>query len=316
MEKLEHAWHYTTATGLLSILARNRMWATSAAYMNDSNEIRLGREALMQAIEKHDPPLESWQLEQLSGLGMTAPGDPHSLFLLCASVEGDALTLWRSYGVGSEAEYALDLDPDVELVPVLQNSSPEHPAPAPPGWDERIVYRDDDGDPVEEDDPNMPITWGGEWGEVRYLDANLTDARQELDRVLAHVKPRPEGSRSLPFILNYIAGPDPTVNFKHRAFSDEREARATWAVQPWWRFVLHRPGRFGITPYIEVAAPKEGTDHAYLGIESDQVGRLPIRAVRIGPTKAGPQSEATLRQFLDMSGYHDVQIDVSSAPYR
>lgn len=316
MGNLEHAWHYTTGSGLLSMLSRNRLWATSAAYMNDRDEIRAGREAMNRAIEKYDPPLEQWQLEQLRGLGVTRPGDAHSLFLLCASGNGDALTLWRSYGVGSEAEYAVDIDPNFQLAPVIQNTSPDHPSPAPPGWDVPNTYTDENGELLEVEDPNMPITWGGVWGEVRYLDANLTDARQELDRVLTRLERRLEGSRILPFLPDYIGGPDPTVNFKHEAFADEREIRATWTVQPAWRFLLHRAGRFGITPYIEVAAPKRGTGPAYLGIGDDEIDRLPIRTIRIGPTKAGTYAEESLRQLLDMSGYFDVQIEVSAAPYR
>jgi hypothetical protein len=37
----------------------------------------------------------------------------------------------------------------------------------------------------------------------------------------------------MPFSMDYLAGPDPTVHFKHAGFSDEEEVRALWTVQPW-----------------------------------------------------------------------------------
>jgi hypothetical protein len=108
---LNQAWHYTTAAGLLDILRRDRLWASSAAFMNDADEIRTGKRALQDAVAARQPPLEDWQLNQLRLLGGMTDGQPDKVFLLSASTDGDALTLWRSYGQGTEAEYALELDP-------------------------------------------------------------------------------------------------------------------------------------------------------------------------------------------------------------
>ena len=35
-------YHYTTASGLVGILQSNRLWATSAIFMNDVNELNYG----------------------------------------------------------------------------------------------------------------------------------------------------------------------------------------------------------------------------------------------------------------------------------
>lgn len=104
----QHAWHYTTAAGLISIVTTHRLWATSAAFMNDRDEIRTGRQALQAALEARRHTLEQWQLEQLERMGISEEGKPHKIFLLSAALEGDLLTLWRSYGGGVEAEYAID----------------------------------------------------------------------------------------------------------------------------------------------------------------------------------------------------------------
>lgn len=285
--------------------------------MNDRDEIRAGREALWRAIDDHKPPLEEWHLEQLSRIGVTRSANPHDLFLLCAAVEGDALTLWRGYGAGSEAEYAIDLDPNVALLPVQQSDAAKHPEPAPPGWGADAIDYTDEGVPFTTYAPDHAYSYGGVWGNVEYLHPTSTAAEKEVSRVLKTLRKPPEGKRTVPFIWGYLAGPDPTSNFKHPSFSDEREVRATWTVQPNWRFVLYRPGRFGITPYIEVGAFHPGDVDAQAAlIRPDQIGRLPIRSIRIGPTRAAGDAEKSLRALLDRFGYGNVEIELSNVPYR
>jgi hypothetical protein len=63
------------------------------------------------------------------------------------------------------------------------------------------------------------------------------------------------GRLSIPLIADYFTGVDPGVLFKNPGFEDEREVRVTWTVNPWWKFVLYRASRFGVTPYVEVGPP-------------------------------------------------------------
>lgn len=288
--------------------------------MNDRDEIKGGRAALRRAIKNREPALEKWQLDQLSAIGVMRPGNPHDLFLLCASVDGDALTLWRSYGVGSEAEYAIDLDPAVPLRPVQQNDAPSHPDPAPPGWEEDAMEFDEGGLQFRAYDPDHAYTFGGVWSEVEYLKPTSTAAAAELEQLLASMKEPAHDKRIIPFNLDYLAGPDPTANFKHPGFTDEREVRATWTVQPWWRFVLYRPGRFGATPYIEVASSRRVEGHVDRErqnlIRPEHIDHLPIRSIRIGPTRAAADAMKSLRMLLDANGYGTVPIEQSSTPYR
>ncbi|WIE58011.1 hypothetical protein DEI96_017945 [Curtobacterium sp. MCLR17_031] len=313
---LEHAWHYTTAQGLLSILQSNRLWASSAAFMNDVDEIQTGRRALRESLSER---AEDWQTRQLQLLGVMNDAQPDNLFLLSASSDGDALTLWRSYGMGTEAEYALELDPSVPLAPVVQNMAAEHPSP-PPGWGEEIIDYTDDGQPIPGPDPDQPSVWGGTWGRVRYLSEGSTWADEEAERILSRLrKPRP-GRITVPFVGDYFTGVDPTVLFKNPGFVDEREVRTTWDVWPRWKFVLYRASRLGITPYIEVGAYEAGStpvfDEDEPFVAPSRLGRLPIRAVRIGPTRRNESAGRALRQLLDATGYGSVQIFESAAPYR
>ncbi|MBF4580787.1 hypothetical protein [Frigoribacterium sp. VKM Ac-2530] len=316
---LNQAWHYTTAAGLLGILSQNKLRAGSAAFMNDSDEIRTGKRALQAAAASHWPPLEDWQIRQLRLLGVLSEGEPDRIFLLSASTKGDALTLWRSYGQATEAEYALEFDASVGLVPVMQNDAAEHPNP-PPGWVRDILDYTDEGDPIPGEDPDEPSTWGGDWGAVRYLTDDSPWAMDELKRIVPELRKPVRGTTTVPFIGDYFTDIDPSVLFKNAGFQDECEVRMTWTVHPWWKFVLYRPTRFGITPYIEVAAAN-GTSATELEQQRNfllpsRVGRLPLRSVRIGPTRSSESAEKALRQLLDSHGYGQTLILNSSAPYR
>jgi len=288
--------------------------------MNDRDEIRAGRQALQNAIRAHQPPLEKWQMDQLSRVGVNKVGNPHDLFLLCAAIEGDLLTLWRSYGGISEAEYAVDFDPSVQLFPIQQNDADAHPEPIPPGWGDDAIEFNDEGVPFRAYDPDGPYSFGGVWGKVEYLEPTSTAAEAELAEILRHLKKPTHNGRVMPFYLDYLAGPDPTTSFKHPGFKDEQEVRATWTVGPWWRFVLYRAGRFGVTPYIEVGASSrpDGLEERESRnfIRPEHVDPLPIRSVRIGPTRAADAAKKSLRSLLDASGYGHVKIEISETPYR
>lgn len=315
----DQAWHYTTAAGLLSILQTHRLWASSAAFMNDADEVATGKRALQSAVDSRNPPVTDRHRRLLNLLGVTSDRQPDKIFLLSASSNGDALTLWRSYGQGTEAEYALELDPAVGLLPVLQNTAQSHPNP-PPGWSRDIDDYTDDGQPIWGPDPDEPNTWGGVWGAVRYFSNGTTWAADELERIIAELPTSQDGPYRVSFFGDYITEIDPSVLIKNPSFEDEREVRMTWAVNPWWKFVLYRASRFGVTPYIEVASPDNtaasSLEESREFVTPRRVGRLPLRAVRIGPTRSSPSALRALRQLLDSHGYGTTDIATSSAPYR
>src|SRR5690606_7839176 len=155
---------------------RNRLWATSAAYMNDRDEIVAGREALRNAIEAHQPPIEDWQRDQLTRSGVMGDGNAHNLFILCASRDDDSLNTWRSYGVRSAAEYAIVLDRGVELLAVQQDDSDMHPEPPPPGWGDDAIEVTPDGERIRAYDPDEGWALAREWGDVEYLTPDNTAA--------------------------------------------------------------------------------------------------------------------------------------------
>jgi hypothetical protein len=126
-------FHYTTATGLMGIVEKNQLWATSLEYMNDASELTL-------AIEKVVPLLRARGLEGLAN--NITPGlmalDPDYLqritvCAVCFSTEGDLLSQWRAYGA-SGSGYALGFR-GPQLAQVAQRK----------GWQlAKCLYKDDE----------------------------------------------------------------------------------------------------------------------------------------------------------------------------
>lgn len=106
---------------------------------------------------------------------------------------------------------------------------------------------------------------------------------------------------------------------KDSGFSDERERRILAQVSPHWKYVLHRPGRFGLIPYVELGLPVGGTIPSHRSFRPDgrpEMKRLPIRQINIGPTPFPEEARFGLQQLLNFKGYDDVKVGVSRIPYR
>lgn len=121
-------WHYTTAEGLLSIVERRELWASSVAYLNDAAELTFGRECLHAAGELVVGELGGiFDGEGDIGGGFFLAGSMRALgeqnpkfreshvatpetYAVSFCTNGDLLSQWRGYGQGSG--YAIGLDPD------------------------------------------------------------------------------------------------------------------------------------------------------------------------------------------------------------
>lgn len=143
-------WHYTSAGGLHGILQDQRLYATHAAYLNDSQEFLFGMGVVVQALKnlaENPPPeiLEGWNpqlapdeikltiqavsvmvaaLFAVSGVALRQTAGP---YVSCLSAERDQLSQWRGYGVGGG--YAIRFDPKA-LQESLDAYIPTVPVPA------------------------------------------------------------------------------------------------------------------------------------------------------------------------------------------
>jgi hypothetical protein len=301
------AWHYTSAAGLLGIIESNSLRATSAAFMNDANEMKTGVRALRSSFEKIEDQLSEAEVAIVRKSSLLGESSVFDLFLVSASRDPDLLTLWRSYGV-EQVAYSIGFDRSVKLSPREHNDADSHPEP-PPGyaddeWDEV------DGEPVRLYDSDAVYSFGGTWRDVDYIERGGTPAH--TSRIREFIERRERSIEKGSFIVDVGSIADSPVNLeKDSAFKDEQELRIVVELNPSWKFVRYRVSRFGLTPYIELAQTV-GEDH----VPAAARGRLPIRHIRIGPTTDSATAMRALEHFLDDHGYGEVGISVSDIPYR
>ncbi|MGW6659358.1 DUF2971 domain-containing protein [Rhodococcus sp. NPDC055024] len=124
-------YHYTTAPGLLGILApipngpglehvntsalgSFSLWATDAGFLNDTGELQYGRAQLRRELRAHVPPGSSLDgaVTRLDAILDGTLGDPYevspgdrdtdrrSVYATCFCERGDLLSQWRGYGDG------------------------------------------------------------------------------------------------------------------------------------------------------------------------------------------------------------------------
>lgn len=308
-KKLESVWHYTTAAGLHSIVKNGVLWATSHRFMNDSEEPRYATSVLQTEAKRLRVDLEGRQTERFDQLMEAAERRRMEAFLLCAARASDLLTVWRGYG--AEVPYALELDATVSLLPVVQIGQKGHPSP-PVNWGAEAIDRGRDGQPIYGDHPDSVRIETQPWAAVDY---GTKDVRRRVRNIvtLAKSEPTPIGDLLVP---HDNLGSIDLLQLKHPAFEDEREARMVFDVNPRWKFVKHRVGRFGLIPYIEVSTADEKNSVANRPYVTGPGQKLPIRSVHIGPSPLGDETIDALREFLEFSGYPDVEIQKSNIPFR
>jgi len=285
------------------MIQSDTVWATSAAFMNDANEMKSGTAALRRLHESRKGSLPQDLAERLERSGLFSQASVYDNFLLSASSKGDSLTHWRYYGV-SEVAFSVGMDRTVKLVPVEQVQGSNHPQPVPPGYYDREFEENPDGSRSFIDpDPDEIFASGGEWLDVTYIEDESSDQIVELyDQAV--------GRAAKSLLLLLWPAFTSVLTMKDNGFEDEAEVRLVVNAMPSWKFVRYRPGRFGPIPYVTLTSGKAGSRYAVAPVG------LPIREIRIGPTRFGDEAERSLRQLLDDKGYGDVRILRSVTPYR
>lgn len=330
----DELWHYTDAGALASILQTNVLRATTSTMLNDTGEIKFGIKRLKEVWESHKgsvlheaqqriavretedpskispiPDLDEFMTETFADLDEYLLGSP--LYVLCASRDGDSLSQWRAYG--GQQGYAIKLDNEGggAQLRVIHDGEPAKSIPFgydAPQWEAVIYHRD-----------QQELT----------LKKTLVDLLAEFSGDFRRPVQRPIRRLFLARVVSRI---------KHDGFRDEQEMRYCIGHPELQKMFSLRPGRYGLTPYVDLAslrpgqvdwqefertAPK-GDGVRYIDVTSQSMTtsmakpaqKLPISMVRIGPTSYPESAEFGLRQALNRYGYEHVEIEPSKVPYR
>lgn len=314
----ELVWHYTNGQGLKSILENHVLWASSASFMNDFNELLSGSKLLADLFDSERKSLDVYVRKELDRIIDFSDFSRQGKFILSASESGDSLTMWRAYG-REEVSYSIGLESSIELSPRIQRAGDMHPFP-PPGYYEEEFEYDEDGYPVQiSSDPDFDFIEGGAWTPVIYNEGEqerlirhaFATLRDQVKRTSDSGEKTDEGFFPPGYFIH-----EELHQIKDAGFADEREQRILMSVNPYWKYVLHRAGRFGFVPYLELGIPRAGDSGVLPQGFVQKMERLPIRKINIGPTPYRAEAKASLLQLLDLMGYHEVTVGVSEIPFR
>lgn len=158
----ELLWHYTNADGVRGIVQTGVLWATDAEYLNDSAELRYGREEVADALTREARRLDSLSTgddvnSARAGIARSilaamdwehAPDEARTsgVYVACFCEQGDLLSQWRGYAAGSgyalafrradlnvgelcKVSYGRSTIPEMvtPIVDQIANTSPNHP---------------------------------------------------------------------------------------------------------------------------------------------------------------------------------------------
>lgn len=103
-------YHYTNSSGLLGILESQKLWATEASYLNDSNEVEYGLAAVADELRKIVCEEYAEPKKIILSEALVALQTKHEeIYVACLSEDGDLLSQWKGYADFGSG-FAIELD--------------------------------------------------------------------------------------------------------------------------------------------------------------------------------------------------------------
>ncbi|WP_349295228.1 DUF2971 domain-containing protein (plasmid) [Thioclava sp. 'Guangxiensis'] len=297
----DRIYHYTSSASLISIISRHELWLSDATFLNDKEEIILGRELardrLQIALAEEKIPKVAEMLKRT--ISIFEERLPPQVYIACFSFEADDLSQWRAYG-GTEAPVAIEF-----------NRSPLMLGNVVDGIIDRVRYTDHDQKACFDETV------------AKYISTCHRDIEAALQAKPGQLPV--DVDRELPLMAANLYHDiwQQVVLCKHQAFAAEREIR--------YVYTDHKPVADELLPdtYRQEVKPlfrsRAGRIVPFLKIKmlplhpprrEDEPRKLPIRSVKIGPTPEPDLIERGVRMLLDANGYNDVEITHSSVPFR
>lgn len=314
-------WHYTDGNALISIITKNELWASSAAFMNDMDELLSGNKELRKYFDEQKDHLDG-EIADVLDLHIPKEGTrTKDAFVLSGSTDHDSLTLWRNYG-RHQVSFAVGLDKSIPLIPMtavpLKDGVEVEVHPNPPAdYYEGAFDELEDGTRVQLFDPDGLMVEGGTWKSVIYQPEVQEETIAKIfDGLRESAEAQARGKSPLGLMFRSYEMHDSLHLIKNAGFQDEREERIVMWLAPDWKFVCHRAGPYGIMPYIKLTASNSNNLPEHDSRYATGPGKLPIREIRVGPSPYSLAAVESLEQLLGFHGLHDVKVSYSEIPFR
>lgn len=268
--------HYTDLGGLVGIIEKSDLWLTHAAYLNDAEEMKHGRDVALDVLRKSAPPpaqaADEWNqyIEQVTAQIKDASPD---VYIACFCQEDNRLSQWRGYAA-SGSGVSLRFDPEQ----FAYIAGPDSPA----GGLMRL------------------------WKVFYDLDQQRRIIERALEFAFAFAQGKSiedRADRAVDAIEFFI----PT--FKNADFEEEHEWRliftapADCSVKP-----AVRVARGMLVPYYSL--------NDLRGADAAKPLPLPLTAICVGPNTHRELNAASARRLLDRAGYANVPVVASKTPFR
>lgn len=272
----EVLYHYTTQSGLLSILENDCIRATKIQYLNDSSEYQLALELSDKVLkERLKSEHDEKQLEKIKCLinNVYTIGQLN-ICVFSLSEERDLLSQWRAYG-GDAAGYSIGFRASY----IAAKAKEQNFVLA------KCVYN--------EDEQKILIT--------RLIDETL---KQDFNTIPGYCDPK--RPRTLVILhtggdfTDQLAMIAPVI--KHKTFNEEKEWRLISVKAINVRNMCFRPGLSMLTPYYNFA----------LGANKDQY----LDRVIIGPGPHMNLAEIATQSLLAYWDVAHVEVYRTEIPYR
>lgn len=275
-------WHYTGSAGLLGIIQNNSLWASSPMILNDLSEIDYGEKLLKivwENMEKDElDPRGVEYTNKLLDFNFHETFSP-SVFLVSASSDSDSLNQWAHYS--GETGFAIGLNP-LSLITVegIDISYPQFitMSNTMSRW-YPVLYTEKEQIPAIKNLLNFFIDGGRSALNTSRESTSIDTARQLVQALI--------------------------VQFKHHAFSAEKELRYVTAIEN-NEHLKFRTGNDRIIPFVTLSP----CSTHYNGSKNFPM----ITDIRIGPN-ARPGTNSVIKSLLAANNLDEVRIHESQVPY-
>lgn len=277
----EHLWHYTDANGLIGILETGKMWATQVTCLNDTLEQLFFGDLVHNAVreKKRDNTDENLDLLLYAANEILQNRDFTTVgqFVICFSGSEDDLGQWRGYG-GGECGYAIGFQSQ-HLKDALTKRPCSFLVP--------MSYTDSTH--------NNVVSSVMSWGETYYREGLV---RGDTDPKIWAKEFVEVFSNELSLLASLV---------KHPKFSGEKEYRIVDYLQEGdHKNLIFRQKRTLLARHLPLD----------LTVDANGSGLLPITSIYVGPGPGQKISKISVGDLLEKCGYKDINVQLSSVPYR
>jgi hypothetical protein len=277
--------HYTGVEGLLGIIQSNKLFATSAYYLNDSSEVEYGIRLVLEVLEDWLEPNKDNLRFAIAVLRILyklfQDSEKRALrservYVACFCDRENLLSQWRAYG--QKGGYSLAFELSANSIAL----------DGPPGFGDvrlaRVEYR--------------------RFAQYSAIQAIVKDSILQIAKLVDdNPPPSPETKGLLSDIVEWFEEMllQQIVTFKHPAFKDERE----------WRIIV-RPDKVSCDESIKFRTLR-GSLIPYVEL-SPRRAKLPISSVYFGPSLEPSRTKKPIEMLLRANGFGSLEVNGTDIP--